>query len=493
MAKPKNTDGQPELAGIAVPTTEAQKVSFKPKTSRRDPAVWIKKLSVWSAWPPSPDTRMRVIDLHRGLNILWAESKNTPQQPRISGHGAGKTTFCRFLRFILDEKHPGTLEFRQDFRNIHQDGWVLAEVWIENKPWLVGKTLSERGRHHFAIQGADHTYTFEEQPPNGGYEEYAKALDEAALGKLEIRSLSGSGRRLEWRHVLAWLARDQEAHYANLLAWRDTASEPEGQDLSAVDRENLIRLVMGLVEQKEQDKLTERAKVTTDHTKKLEDRAPLDFIFARARKALETALGKQLDEILGGKVNASADDLILLNEVEAQANGLEQEAAKAIREAKLEDEEKAAEQRVVEKAGAARLQRAIVNRIRADLQKLEGKTDAPPNPAPSQTNTAEMNAELVAVEKAIGELRGLCNRTKDEARLLKCPHFLEPPTDPKTEKAIFKQEDRDDATETEKRLEIGRLTVLLGEQSKILNTAVVAENEAREFQKQVKAFVKAES
>jgi hypothetical protein len=493
MAKPKDTDGQPELTGIAVPQTEAQKVSFQPKPSRRDPAIWIRKLSVWSAWPPSKDTEMRVMELHRGLNILWAESKNTPQQPRISGHGAGKTTFCRLLRFILDEKQPGTSEFRQDFRNIHQDGWVLAEVIIESKSWLVGKTLGDRGRHHFAICGADHTQIFEEQPPNGGYEDYVKALDEAVLGKLEIRSLSGSGRRLEWRHVLAWLARDQEAHYANLLAWRDTASEPEGQDLSAVDRENLIRLVMGLVEEKEQDRLTERSKVTADHTKKLEDRGPLDFIYARARNALETALGKKLDEIPGGKVDAEANDLILLNEVDAQAKGLEQEASNAIREAKLEDEEKVAEQRVVEKAGAARFQRAITNRVRIDLQKLEGKPEAPINPTESQPSTADMSAELAAVEKAIGELRGLCNRTKDEAKLLKCPHFLEPATDPKTEKAIFKQEDRNDAAEAEKRREIQRLTALLDKQSKTLNAAEVAEYEAREFQKNVKAFVKAET
>ncbi len=134
---------------------------------------------------------------------------------------------------------------------------------------------------------------------------------------------------------------------------------------------------MGLVEEKEQDILTERAKVTADHTKKLEDRGPLDFIFARARKALETALGKTLDEILGGKADVAADDLILLNEVEVQTKGLEQEALKAIREAQLEDEEKAADQRVIERAGAARLQRAIVNRIRADLQTLENNRKHP--------------------------------------------------------------------------------------------------------------------
>jgi hypothetical protein len=490
MAKSKDTNAQPDLAGIVPPEPEPLQVSFRPKSSRCDPAIWVRKLSVWSAWPPSKDTKMQFIELHRGLNILWAESKDDPQRPRISGHSAGKTTFCRFLRFILDEKQPGTMEFRQDLRRIHNDVWVLAEVIIESEPWLVGKTLAERGRHHFAIRGADLTFPFQPQPPTGGYDEYAKALDNAALQKLEIRSLSGSGIKLEWRHVLAWLARDQEAHYANLLAWRDTASEPEGQDLSAVDRENLVRLVMGLVEETEQDRLTKRAKAAADHTKKLEKRVPLDFIRKRERDALGLALGKNMDDILGGKDANAPDDPVLLKEIESQAAALELEAATAIREAKLEDEEKAAEQRVVEKAGAARIQRAIHNRIQADLTKLEFKPDGtvPATPTP---NEVEMDADLAMVEKAVGELRRRCNRSREEAKD-KCPLYLEPAPHGKTEMAIIRQEDRNDAEETEKRQEIQRLTSLVPRQSEALAVAEAGEKEARKYQENVKAFVESE-
>src|SRR5690242_9530533 len=125
MAKPNETEAQQEFPAIVPPKPEPLKVSFEPKPSRRDPAIWIRKLSVLSHWPPTKESELRVITLHRGLNILWAESKDDPEEPRIGGHGAGKTTFCRFLRFILDERQPGTTEFRQDFRSIHPDGWVL--------------------------------------------------------------------------------------------------------------------------------------------------------------------------------------------------------------------------------------------------------------------------------------------------------------------------------------------------------------------------------
>ena len=238
MAKPNGNARQTELPGLENIKPDHTALSFKPLTSRRDPAIWVQKLSVWSHWPPSNESKLRVIALHRGLNILWAESKDDPQEPRIGGHGAGKTTFCRFLRFILDERHPGTTEFRQDFRAVHPEGWVLAEVFVESEVWLVGKTLSERGRAGvFAVRGGSLEQTFEAEPPIGGYEDYQKALEAATVERLEIRELSGSKRPVRWVHLLSWLARDQEAHYANLLAWRDPATEPEGQDLSALDRE----------------------------------------------------------------------------------------------------------------------------------------------------------------------------------------------------------------------------------------------------------------
>lgn len=490
MAKQRDPDGQQELAGLIPPRPEPLKPCFKPKPSRRDPAIWVRKVSVWSSWPPSPDTELRVISLHRGLNILWAESKDDPKEPRIGGHGAGKTTFCRLLRFILDERQPGPAEFRQDFRRLHDDGWVIGEVIVNSEPWLVGKTLGERGRHHFAIRGSNLTHPFDAQPPAGGYDDYQDALEEAALGSLQIRALSGSGKTLRWVHLLSWLARDQEAHYSNLLSWRDAASEPEGQELSALDRENLIRLVMGLVDKQEQDKLRERAQVAADHTSRLNDRAPLDFIRRRERHALGLALGKHLDDILGGKDADVPDDPLLLMEVQRQATALELEAANAIRDANLEDEEKAAEVRVEEKAGSMRFQRALCNRIRSNLRRLEGK---PQDTSISMTpNSMEMTAQLTALEKAIGELRGLCNRTKDEAIAKSCPHYVEPAPDTNTERAIFKQEDRDDVAEAEKHREIQRLTVLLAKQSDVLATMETAEQEARSYQTKVKTFVASE-
>lgn len=475
---------------MAAPKPDPTAVSFKPLPSRNEPAIWVRNLSVWSHWPPSKDSELRTITLHRGLNILWAESKNDPDEPRIGGHGAGKTTFCRFLRFVLDERHPGTTEFRQDFRRIHPDGWVLAEVIVDGEPWLVGKTLSERGRAGvFAVQGGSIEQAFEAEPPIGGYEDYQKALDAATVERLEIRELSGSRKPVKWVHLLSWLARDQEAHYANLLAWRDPASEPEGQDLSALDRENLILLVMGLVEEKRQNKLTERATAGSNHTAKLENRVPLNFNRKRARETLGEALGKNMTDILGGEEADSPDDPILLQEVESKATTLENEAATAILEAKLEDEEKAAELHVEAAAGIARIQRGIRNSFRQRLNKLLG--NPPVAPKPSEDDAAP-DAQLMALAESIGELQGRCNRMKNEAADLGCPHYRESKPDANTEKAIFIQEEQNDEDEAEKRRQIEYLTRKVDDETAKLSPLEKTETEARTFLANVKIFVEAE-
>lgn len=472
------------------PRRDPTAVSFKPLPSRTEPAIWVRKLTVWSHWPPSKDSELRVIELHRGLNILWAESKDDPQEPRIGGHGAGKSTFCRFLRFILDERHPGTTEFRQDFRKIHPEGWVLAEVVVGNEDWLVGKTLSERGRAGvFAVQGGSVDQVYESELPIGGYDDYQKALDAATVERLELRELSGSRKPMEWVHLLSWLARDQEAHYANLLAWRDPATEPVGQDLSALDRENLILLVMGLVEEKRQAKLSERAQAGADHTEKLESRVPLNYNRKRARDALGDALGKNVSEILGGDDADSPDDPFLLQEVEHKASLLEAEAATAILEAKLEDEEKAADEIVETAAGMARIQRGIRNSFQQRLNKLTGKPPETPKPSEDQ---AAPDAQLMALAESIGELQGRCNRLKGEARELGCPHYRESKQDTNTEKAIFNQEDRNDEEEAEKQRQIEFLTLKVDQETAKLKPLEEAETAARTSRDNVKKFVESE-
>jgi hypothetical protein len=145
-------DKQPALPGLAVAPPKDEPLSLTPAKGREEPALWVSKLAVYKDWPPSKDTLLRqVIELRRGLNILWARpTGSTNEASRLAGHGAGKTTFCRLIRYVLGEEPAGSKGFRDGFRAKFPTGWVLAEVYVAGQRWLVGRSLSGGSYNPFA-------------------------------------------------------------------------------------------------------------------------------------------------------------------------------------------------------------------------------------------------------------------------------------------------------------------------------------------------------
>jgi hypothetical protein len=279
------------LPGLA----EAIEVSLKPAAGREAPVIWVQKLAVHSEWPVQPGTLLREIPLRRGLNILWAEPAPSGNKNRTSGHATGKTTFCRLLRYVLDDADCGTKDFRQRFqKKFPRGGWVFGEVMVESQPWLVGRPLSP-GFHPFAVKGGSLADAKGDKPLRGGYEDYQKALDTAAFRNVTLRNLSGTNRRLTWDCLLEWLARDQEARFAGLLEWRHTDSDYESPRLIAEDKENLVRIVLGLVEGEEQKLLRKFAEKSSAHTVLVEKRPKLEFIKDRHLNAIGLLLGHDLE------------------------------------------------------------------------------------------------------------------------------------------------------------------------------------------------------
>src|SRR5580693_245682 len=123
MAKTAKVNS-PELPGLVVKAVELPPPLLTAAKGFEQPAVWVKTLAVYSDWPPSPDTLLRRMDLRRGLNIVWARpSDATSDETKLTGHGAGKTTFCRILRYILDDATFGNEEFRDAFNDTERNGF----------------------------------------------------------------------------------------------------------------------------------------------------------------------------------------------------------------------------------------------------------------------------------------------------------------------------------------------------------------------------------
>ncbi|RDE05962.1 hypothetical protein DVW87_12330 [Sphingomonas aracearum] len=91
---------QPDLFAAALD-------GFQPATGN-GPRLWIRRLVIWNKLSEPP---VRDIPLRPGLNIIWSPSAESVGDHM--GHGGGKTSFCRLVRYCLGEESFGTETQRQ--------------------------------------------------------------------------------------------------------------------------------------------------------------------------------------------------------------------------------------------------------------------------------------------------------------------------------------------------------------------------------------------
>lgn len=225
-----------------------------PASDRPQPRFWVRTLAVLRELEFGVQHEIQRIDLHLGLNVLWARPARVAV-PRplfegsVSGHDAGKTTFCRFLRHLLGEPTFGTKALRERLRLHFPSGWIVGEVVVDGRPWTVGRPIGI-GPHPFAVPDAQLDDVLRDER-RGSFAEYEAALWAAVGADLPIDRLPQSSAQLGWLHVLPWLARDQEARFTSFATWRDTDSEAEAGETTLEDRHAIMRAVLGLLSSEE--------------------------------------------------------------------------------------------------------------------------------------------------------------------------------------------------------------------------------------------------
>lgn len=236
------------MAQLELPFGETRHSGFLP--SRSEPVVWISRVLLLRAL--SMGAVIRDIRLRRGLNILWARPTETAE-PRLnegglSGHTAGKTTFCRLLRYLLGEQRFAAPRVQERIRlGPLRDGWVLGEVFVRDERWIVGRPFALHV-HPFAVRGG----SVEEAIEKGGpFQDFLDALAGATMRDLPAKWLPSAGRPLDWPVLLTWLARDQEARFAAIDEWRSPRSESDSPSPPAIDRATVLRSVLGVVSDSE--------------------------------------------------------------------------------------------------------------------------------------------------------------------------------------------------------------------------------------------------
>jgi len=223
--------------------------TVEPSPQRAEPLVWFREVRILTELSQKEGVERRRIVLHRGLNILWAapEDPDTEQglyRDGLAGHASGKTLFCRLLRHLLGELPFGTKAQREGIASNFAILWVVASVRINSVSWVVGRPLTSGGAD-FAVKAESMDAVLGGQPPSGGFDEYMEAVVLTAGKAAELHPGEG------WRHLLPWLTRDQEARFGNLAQWREASSEGDNPQTKSVERHQLMRVMLGLLDLKE--------------------------------------------------------------------------------------------------------------------------------------------------------------------------------------------------------------------------------------------------
>lgn len=220
----------------------------------QEPDVWISRLVVFESIADPEPKIIRDVPFSRGLNIIWArEDDGESPDEGIGGHSAGKTTLCRFIRYVLGESTFGT---RQNTKLLHQafpDGYIAAELHIAGIRWAVRRPFGKKGRT-YVLRDATIEDLLQQRGEMVSQEEYSAKIGlEQLCDKLESKTVVRTNEEIKWGHILAWCTRDQEARFQSLQDWRSSRSGHESPTFkfSTAGPLFVIRAVLGLINQDE--------------------------------------------------------------------------------------------------------------------------------------------------------------------------------------------------------------------------------------------------
>lgn len=237
-----------------------------PEAGRTEPRLWVRRLVIYR----NPNEIVREIQLKPGLNIVWSPD-GTEGEPM--GHGGGKTTFCRLLRYCLGEDSFAPESQRRAIRSQFPEGSVGAEVMLNGVPWAVSRSLGDR-RRDVVIENGTLEDTWHDGVRSVKIEAIREAITDTILGEAS-RLMPGVDQDDAWVAALAWASRDQECRFADHLRWRDPESDSHSpvRGLSVNELLMTVRALVGALSSDElatQQHSGELARALTTHRNKLD-------------------------------------------------------------------------------------------------------------------------------------------------------------------------------------------------------------------------------
>lgn len=208
------------------------------------PRLWIEK--VWLLESREPLVLVRTIDLHSGVNIVWAREPEPNSAPEVesAGHGVGKSSLCLLLRYCLCDEAKSITELRDKASAGFPKGGIAAKVHVDGICWTLFRPYGSGGRS-LAGKGASLEALFANEL-TGSFEDYAASFQASFIDKLGIATLPGSDQKLDWQHLLAWCIRDQKTRFDGFFHWRD--GDGLGFRRYKQDPPIFVRAILGLLD-----------------------------------------------------------------------------------------------------------------------------------------------------------------------------------------------------------------------------------------------------
>lgn len=216
------------------------------------PRLWVRRLVIWSSADESP---VRDISLRPGLNIVCSPDADGEGNPM--GHGGGKTSFCRLIRYCLGEDSFGTDVQRQRISSAMPAAMVGAEILLDGELWNVIRPIGAGAGSgsHCAVKGGSLDRLFQGEIPNPTMSPLRQAIVRAIMPSASPNMPIGSSLDDAWETALAWMTRDQECRLLDILEWRapETQSRSPSRNMSKSDRLKVVRLLLKALQQDEID------------------------------------------------------------------------------------------------------------------------------------------------------------------------------------------------------------------------------------------------
>lgn len=408
---------------------EPRKLSLTVPVGLTGPRLWVRRLAIWEA---PGGQKIRDITLRPGLNIIWSpdgSDDDSGSGVRAIGHGSGKSLFCRLLRYCLGEQRFADETQREQIAVAFPNGIVGAEVMLDGVCWAVVRPLGIR-RRHFAIANGN----LDEIAAGEGATTSIDPLIEAIEEGIVTPGIAGLARlhpgQKAWPIALAWLTRDQECRFDDVLDWRSPASGsdaplPASGRETGPRREALRAFLTAITEEEQQARRTEES-LRTDVANAEREISYLDWDRDRRHARLIDQLG------IGGQ---TLPEMPLLLEVFQKAADAQLAAAIQL---PTGDMAELGEARKALQDAREELRRTDEERIRLDAQM----------PAEKQVLTllsSEIPSLSTAAENAASQVCPICEVPIDKALAEKCglSHKLHNETECRARLATKRQEIND--------------------------------------------------